>query len=278
MRRQSVRLLHDQLTREQVLDSLDRFRTAPDALVLKRGGHAEIVRVPLPGPCRSVVVRRYNLQTTKARLEHLVRMDKAARMLRASPRVARAGIRTPRIHARVAEGPPCRRHHVSLVCEDIAGCLPLPLYYPNLEPARRTPFLKAAITFLRHVHDAGLYMTDMVKNIEVATPRAHDGWEFWFFDLDKVYQRPGLHLRRRRRDVVRLLQYAAVSDRAVITALREQYVRKPLRPLWRRTGPTAERWLSIDALAEQAAHTRSMPSPSAKPRLFLASATDNSVR
>ncbi len=219
-----IRLLDNILNEATVVQAMRQLVTGRGTRILEKGSRSDVLWIQMDNGT-ALVAKRYFFRKIKSRLEYFIGMDKSARTVRAGRVVKRLGINTPRIHALVREGGFLLPHGITLLAEAIANARPMPAVYCELGSEQAHHLLEETVTFIRQVHDAGLFMPDFVKNIEVIPQDKN--WKFFLFDMDNTHHWPGIRWKRRCHDLVRLIQYCGVTDRDQISALLSWYLSPP---------------------------------------------------
>jgi hypothetical protein len=127
-------------------------------------------------------------------LERMLRCSRLDRAWRAAHLLPRLGVLTPAAvgtgFARV-DGQPMEY----LVTEWLPDALPYHIRLREVcKRGHRSRMLREFALHLRHWHDSGIYLRDLVTNI--LTRESAQGWEYWLTDLDQLH--PIKRITRRR--------------------------------------------------------------------------------
>jgi hypothetical protein len=138
-------------------------------------------------------------------IERALRCSRVDRAWRAAHLLPRLGVATPApVGAAFAmvEGQPMEY----LVTEWLPDALP---YHVRVRRARgggeRARLLREFALHLRHWHDSGIYLRDLVTNI--LTRESAQGWEYWLTDLDQLHPIKRITRRRLLRQMAQLARW-----------------------------------------------------------------------
>jgi len=239
-----IRLLGDTLDEGDVREALGQVRSGRGLRILKKGSRSLVVWVSRDAAV-DVVVKQFDFSKAKSRLSYPFGVDKASRTIRHSRIIRHLGFYTPEIYAAVPERVGGRLGQVTLLMEAVPDCVAIRHLAESPDTVDGGQLLCRVVPFLRKIHEAGLFSTDLVKNIEVAG--AGTDARIVLMDVENTRRFWGIQLRRRRRDFMRLMEYGGASDPEEITSLLRSYEQASATGCRRLPSD----WLSVDeVLAE----------------------------
>jgi hypothetical protein len=138
-------------------------------------------------------------------IERALRCSRVDRAWRAAHLLPRLGILTPAPVGTAFVGNDGQTMEY-LVTEWLPDALPYHVRLRRLHDAgERARLLREFALHLRHWHDSGIYLRDLVTNI--LTRESAQGWEYWLTDLDQLHPIKRITRRRLLRQMAQLARW-----------------------------------------------------------------------
>lgn len=187
------------------------LKEQPD-MVVKSSAKTGITRIPVSHEgVKSVCIKEYRYPSALKRFFYSIRSSPARRAWLAAHGLMAANFLTPKPIALFEEKRFARVKKSFIIMEDLSRCLPCNKYvsenfsdpYDKTIPGKKKRFISCLATSFKHLHDSGIYHSDLKAN-NIMIMELPETWDFFYLDLDRVSFQKNIALKKKTKNLAQL--------------------------------------------------------------------------